>query len=183
MFGSTSSIDIDFHFPGQPSGTIRFDAVQLVDDPSEGSSSGATVGADIDSVGAIAAQTHALKYGAGCPGPGGFVPDLTLEGCAIPVGNVTLSISSGIGGTTCVLFFGLAEVNLPMVPGCFLLADPQFNVALPMGGIGPGNGTAGFAALLPANAPPVDVYFQAFVVDVGVPFGFLNSNGVKLAIQ
>ncbi len=183
VFGSTSSIDIDGHFPGQPGGALRFDAVQLVDDPAEGSSTGATVGADIDAVGAIAALTHAMKYGAGCPGTGGFVPDLTLEGCAIPVGNVTLSISAGLGGSTCVLFFGLTQVNLPMVPGCVLLADPQFNVALPMGGPGPGNGTAGFSALVPANAPPVDVYFQAFVVDGGVPFGFSNSNGVKLAIQ
>lgn len=184
VFGSVSSIDIDAHFPGQASGTLRFDAVQLVDDPSEGSSTGTTVGADIDAVGAIAALTHALKYGAGCPGSGGFVPDLTLEGCAIPVGNVKLSISAGLGGATSVLFFGLSEVHLPMVSGCFLLADPAFSVVLPsMGGVGAGAGTTAFDALIPAGVPPIDVFFQAFVIDGGATFGFANSNGVKLAIQ
>ena len=53
VFGSTSSIDIDSIFSGFSAGTLEFDAVQLIDDPAEGSSSGQTVGADIDAVGAI----------------------------------------------------------------------------------------------------------------------------------
>ena len=54
VFGSTSSIDIDVFFPGFVAGVLEFDAVQLVDDPDEGNDTGATVGADIDAVGAIA---------------------------------------------------------------------------------------------------------------------------------
>lgn len=53
VFGSTSSIDIDFFFPGFASGVLAFDAVQLIDDRNEGQATGATVGADIDAVGAI----------------------------------------------------------------------------------------------------------------------------------
>jgi hypothetical protein len=53
VFGSTSSIDIDMFFPGFAAGVLEFNAVQLVDDPNEGASGGATVGADIDAVGAI----------------------------------------------------------------------------------------------------------------------------------
>lgn len=53
VFGSTASIDIDAIFPGFPAGTLRFDAVQLIDDPAEGATTGPTVGADIDAVGAI----------------------------------------------------------------------------------------------------------------------------------
>ena len=53
VFGATSSIDIDSFFPAAAAGTYMFDAVQLIDDPNEGGSSGSTVGADIDSVGAI----------------------------------------------------------------------------------------------------------------------------------
>ena len=53
VFGATSSIDIDSIFPAVAAGTYMFDAVQLIDDPNEGASSGSTVGADIDSVGAI----------------------------------------------------------------------------------------------------------------------------------
>ncbi|ARN56339.1 hypothetical protein [Sedimentisphaera salicampi] len=51
--GSTSSIDIDAFFAGHTSGELVFDAVQLIDDYNEGNTSGATVGADIDAVGAI----------------------------------------------------------------------------------------------------------------------------------
>ena len=56
VFGATSSIDIDTVFPGFAAGLLRFDAVQLIDDPSEGE----TVGADIDSVGAIASAVPEL---------------------------------------------------------------------------------------------------------------------------
>ena len=53
VFGSTSSLDIDAFFPGFLTGALAFDAVQMIDDLGEGGSSGATVGADIDAVGAI----------------------------------------------------------------------------------------------------------------------------------
>lgn len=53
VYGSISSIDIDAVFPGHASQTLIFDAVQLIDDYYEGGSTGSTVGADIDAVGAI----------------------------------------------------------------------------------------------------------------------------------
>ncbi|MEM6293638.1 MAG: hypothetical protein AAGA54_20355 [Myxococcota bacterium] len=52
--GSTRQIDIDEPFPGFAPGTLVFDAVRIRDDPDQGDSSGSTVGADIDAVGAIA---------------------------------------------------------------------------------------------------------------------------------
>jgi hypothetical protein len=53
VFGATSSLDIDAVFGGFLAGELTFDAVQLIDDPNEGNNAGETVGADIDSVGAI----------------------------------------------------------------------------------------------------------------------------------
>jgi hypothetical protein len=51
VFGATSSIDIDaFGFTSDH----EFRFVRLTDDPNEGGTTGATVGADIDAVGAIA---------------------------------------------------------------------------------------------------------------------------------
>ena len=53
VFGSTSSIDIDaFGFDS----TFSFSYVRLTDDAAEGGTSGATVGADIDAVGAISTR-------------------------------------------------------------------------------------------------------------------------------
>lgn len=51
--GSISGIDIDSFFPGFAAGQLKFDAVQLIDDPNENQTTGVFVGADIDAVGAI----------------------------------------------------------------------------------------------------------------------------------
>ncbi|MDG2336323.1 MAG: hypothetical protein P8Q97_19135 [Myxococcota bacterium] len=51
--GATSAIDLDLMFTGFAAGQLRFDAVQLIDDPDEGNPTGTAVGADIDAVGAV----------------------------------------------------------------------------------------------------------------------------------
>ena len=66
VFGATSSIDIDSIFGGFAAGQLTFDAVQLIDEKSEGQSSGLTVGADIDAVGAIFSAPPVVKV----PEPG-----------------------------------------------------------------------------------------------------------------
>jgi hypothetical protein len=54
--GFVSLIDIDQAFPGFALGQLRFDAVQVVDDPNEGANlPGGTVGMDLEAVGAITA--------------------------------------------------------------------------------------------------------------------------------
>ena len=58
VFGSTSSIDLDALFPGFLAGALRFDAVQLRDDPNEGDNVGDTVGADINAVEALASVSN-----------------------------------------------------------------------------------------------------------------------------
>ncbi|MCH8252626.1 MAG: hypothetical protein IID36_09265 [Planctomycetes bacterium] len=47
------AIDVDGYFNGFAAGALLFDAVQIIDDPTTGESTGATPGADIDAVGAI----------------------------------------------------------------------------------------------------------------------------------
>ncbi len=53
--GGTIQVDIDAFFPSLPSGALRFDAAQIIDDPNEGNHTGTAPGADIDAVGAIQA--------------------------------------------------------------------------------------------------------------------------------
>lgn len=81
VFGATSSIDIDSFFTGFTSGALLFDAVQLIDDPNEGDSgANATVGADIDAVGAIASAPPVNQV----PEPGTLV---LLTGGLIAMGT------------------------------------------------------------------------------------------------
>lgn len=51
--GSVSSVDLDAWATGFGPGQLRFDAVQIIDDPTNSPSCSATVGADIDAIGAI----------------------------------------------------------------------------------------------------------------------------------
>lgn len=60
VFGSTSSIDIDAFGFGP---NDQFNYVRLTDDFDEGDSSGSTVGADIDAVGAISSVTQTPNCG------------------------------------------------------------------------------------------------------------------------
>jgi autotransporter-associated beta strand protein len=48
-----ATFDIDKVFPGIPENNLAFDAIRLIDDPRSGSTTGDTVGADLESVGAI----------------------------------------------------------------------------------------------------------------------------------
>jgi cysteine-rich repeat protein len=52
--GSVQLIDLDAVFPGFSAGALRFDAIQIIDDPLQGNHTGTAIGADIDSVGGIA---------------------------------------------------------------------------------------------------------------------------------
>ena len=68
VFGSTSSIDIDpFLIDEGIDPFTRFSFVRLTDDPNEGGRSGATVGADIDAVGAISSAPPVVPLPASLP--------------------------------------------------------------------------------------------------------------------
>lgn len=123
-------------------------------------------------------------YGAGCPGSGGFVPQLALDGCPKAGGAVTLSVAQGLGGTTAILFFGFGQTSTPMQNGCTLLVSPlPLVLALPLGGSGAGQGSISVPAVIPANALPVTFDMQVFTQDAGVFQGYANSNGVEVEVN
>lgn len=129
---------------------------------------------------------YTLSYGAGCAGSGGFVPDLSASGCPSPGQTTTLHLSGANGGAPGLLVLGFAEGALPLAPGCELLVDPAGSVllALSTGGSGPGAGFADLPLSLAAGTTTsVEIYGQAFFVDLGVA-GFLSStNGLRLRVE
>jgi hypothetical protein len=84
VFGATSGIDIDA-FGFGPTDQFRF--VRLTDDPAEGGTTGATVGADIDAVGAISSVLVYQITGA--------VRDLNDS----PVPDITVTLSGSVTAT------------------------------------------------------------------------------------
>ncbi len=126
-------------------------------------------------------------YGSGCPGTGGFVPQLTLRGCPANGYGESIEVSGGLPGAPAFLFIGFGKAALPMGGGCTLNVFPLFPATigpLPLIGAGPGNGAFALPVTVPTSVPSVilPVTLQAFVTDPGAPggTGFSNSNGVEL---
>ncbi|MBI4878041.1 MAG: FG-GAP repeat protein [Planctomycetes bacterium] len=147
------------------------------------------LGTDSGSTYVIDLHPSFVTYGVGCPGSGGITPDLFLEGCAVPAGTVTVSVANGVGGGWVFLFVGSQQAAVPIGFDCLLavwpvLAGPLGPLPLfPIGGSGPGNGSLSFQALIPPDAPIVDLTIQAFVHDLGVSAGFSATNGVELRME
>jgi len=126
------------------------------------------------------------NYGVGCAGSGGFVPQLDVTPCEILAGGqVQLSITEGLGGSTAILVVGLGQAATPLGSGCFLNVAPLLpvQITLPLGGVGPGAGSVVLPGALPVGSAGVSITLQAFVVDAGIPTGFASSDGFQMDIQ
>lgn len=123
-------------------------------------------------------------YGTGCPGTGGIVPTLAIDGCPIPGSNVTILIADGLGGSSAFLLFGLGQGNTPIGGGCSLLLGSVIGptLSIPLGGVGAGNGSTQFGGLLPAGTSGLTITFQAFVIDGASSVGGSATNGVQMDI-
>ncbi len=118
-------------------------------------------------------------YGSGCPGTGGFVPQLDVTGCvANGPGTLTLQVTKAHGGAMALLFVGISPLYYAPPSGCSLLVNPLLAPAttLPLAGVGPGNGSGSFPFTLTPSNLPIDVYLQVLTTDPK-PLGYSTSNG------
>ncbi len=129
----------------------------------------------------------AHAFGTGCPGWGGFVPVLSLQGCPSPGVSIALSLSSARPQSIALHLMGLFEASLPAAGGCTLNVFPVSPLvfALPLGGDPaiPGSGGYSVVAPIPANMQPATIKLQAFVADSANSWGYSASNGLSLAIN
>ncbi|MSP15069.1 MAG: hypothetical protein EXR73_00410 [Myxococcales bacterium] len=119
----------------------------------------------------------------GCPGSGGFVPTLTLDGLPMPGEDITLSLRDGLGGSLALLVFGTDFADLPMgKSGGSLHVAPLLPDVLSLFLTGSGAGTGAFdlAETIPPSLIGVQLVTQTLVVDPGVPAGFTVSNAVMV---
>lgn len=125
-------------------------------------------------------------YGAGCPGSGGFTPELGLTNCPVAGAGISINISKALGGANAVLFFGTMQSALPMGGGCFLNVQPLLPLTIPLtlGGFGAGNGATSVVGVVPAIASGLTLTAQVFVADPGGGFaGFTASGGLEMPFQ
>lgn len=127
------------------------------------------------------------KFGNGCPGLGGIVPELDLYGGTQANGQGRLSVRRGVGNSLALLFMGMAPANVPLGSGCSLLTAPLLPsiVEIPLFSAfgGPGQGAADLYYVLPASVPPVELTLQAFVLDASTPLGASATNAVTMRLK
>lgn len=132
----------------------------------------------------IASCGSVEAYGTGCPGSGGFVPQLAVSGCPRQGGTVTVSLTSAPGGVrTGLLLVGGNDVGLELGGGCTLLTFP-FTTIIPMliSGSADGQGVSEVSGDVPPIWPIGPVFLQAVIPDAAGFKGYTLSNGVRLSI-
>ena len=125
----------------------------------------------------------APSYGAGCPGAGGIVPTLTVDGCTTAGSQISVTIAAGLGGSSALILMGAGQAALPIGGGCTLNLSPLIPIVvgpLPLGGAVAGQGSLTLPAVIPSGAPAGSLTIQAFVADAANAAGFSNTNGVDM---
>ncbi|MBK6938755.1 MAG: hypothetical protein IPH13_00920 [Planctomycetes bacterium] len=118
----------------------------------------------------------AAKFGNGCAGDGGFVPELTVQGCFGTGQSVTFAIDDARGGGPAVLLFGLAPTPQVFSTSCVL----HIGGLLPLFGSGAGNGSLTLPATLPSLASGVTFTMQAACADPTLPWGYTTTNALEV---
>jgi WD40 repeat protein len=125
-------------------------------------------------------------YGSGLAGSSGFVPALSVGGCATAGGALLLIVNQALGGSTAHVVLGTGQGAIPLAGG-MLLVDPLVTpvpfVSLPLASGGPGAGTVALPVITPPWFTPQTLTTQAWIPDGGAIQGWSNTNGVSLTFQ
>ncbi len=131
-------------------------------------------------------ESPTFLFGIGCAGAGGFIPSLNVDQCPAIGFPVTVRFADAVGGSTAIVFLGTGQANLPLTPNCSFLLSPVLPplFSLPLGGFGPGQGSAVLNTIVPTTVPVgVTATVQFFVVDAAAPDGFAGSNGLSITFN
>ena len=117
-------------------------------------------------------------YGFGCPGAGGFVPTLSVDGCAEQGQTVQITIADAPGHGHGLLVVGANRIVREPWRSCVLRVDPLLQlIPYVLSGTGAGQGQVVIPYTIPAVVPGNHITFQAAVLDSsqGVRGSFTNA--------
>lgn len=123
-----------------------------------------------------------VSYGSPCPGHGGFVPTLSLDGCPAEGQQIALKLEDAPAPSTAIFFFGATTASIPVGNCTFLIAPILIAATVPVGGSGPGTGALTVPGVLPAGSAGVTFTMQVFVTDVTSPVGWNGTNGLQVTV-
>ena len=96
--------------------------------------------------------------------------------------QVTFELREAFGvneATSAILLFGTGKAHLPVAGGCILLVSPVL-AAMPLSGVGYGEGEVTISTVVPSGVPSGLVTVQALCDDPFVPSQFTLTNGIEL---
>ncbi len=117
----------------------------------------------------------------GCPGLGGLTPSLAVPVCTDPSQQLHLRVSDGPGGAAALLLVGLAAPPTAIdATLCTLHLTPALALPVPLGGTGPGAGSALLGFSVPPAVHGLAFRMQAAVADATSLPGFTLTNALDL---
>lgn len=123
------------------------------------------------------------QYGAGCPGTGGNIPNLTGSGTPVPCGAVTINVSSARPNSVGFLFTSATSGSSPFGPQCTLLLGLPLSIAIGLPVNGAGNVSVG-GTVPDIGMTDYHVYMQWLALDNGAPVGkYATSNGLDMHVR
>ena len=125
-----------------------------------------------------------VAFGIGCPGSFLITPRLDVVGDPLPDGELTLTVTKGLGGVPALLAVGAGAGGAPLANGCILWAEPLVGaVALLLVGDFPGSGTATLVGRLPHDVSPGTTFsLQVLVADPGADGGVSGTSAFLVTV-
>ncbi|MEZ6194678.1 MAG: Ig-like domain-containing protein [Planctomycetota bacterium] len=144
-----------------------------------------TLGVVTVTVGPPACAATVEPYGFGCEGSGGFVPQISLDGCPEAGGTITLNLTGGRGSAEAFILLGSARATTLLPGGCVIrvgaISDLFGPYVLSPGGFG--DGMLSVSTTLPAVLPPTQLNVQVFIYDPGAgAIDWAASNAIEVLI-
>jgi 6-phosphogluconolactonase (cycloisomerase 2 family) len=133
------------------------------------------------SAGGIATTVHWFSvYGDGCAGTGGLVPTLQGLGVPLPGNTIYLQTQNGLPGGAATIVVSLAPGSVPFL-GCTWLQSLVLVNTPPL--LLDQGGAHRYSIRMPLDLPPIDFYFQTFVLDLGAPNGLFSATaGLRASV-
>jgi hypothetical protein len=125
---------------------------------------------------------RASRYGHGCPGTGGLVPELTTTGCVRNGETVSFALRNALPNSIAILFFGVNPVNTTTPPGCVFQMAPLFPASIVLPTFALPNGTGGIEFSVPLGTtivPGIRWTEQAVCADPALPWGYTVTNALE----
>lgn len=121
-------------------------------------------------------------FGAACSGAGGFLPELSLSGCACEGGSIAITLAKAQGGAGAAMLISPTTGSAPL-PNCTLdigFPAPIFVILGVLPGSGAGNGGLTLNGAIPAGQAGITVYAQCVIKDSTA--GLITSNGLAIHV-